>query len=69
MIAVGIWTLVDKSDYLSLLESSAFAVSAYILILAGVLVMITGFLGCCAAIREQRSCLSMVRERDGGRGK
>lgn len=59
VMAVGIWTLVDKSDYLSLLESSAFAVSAYILILAGVLVMVTGFLGCCAVIREQRSCLSM----------
>ncbi|XP_035281622.1 tetraspanin-11 isoform X1 [Anguilla anguilla] len=59
VMAVGFWTLVDKSDYLSLLESSAFAVSAYILILAGVLVMVTGFLGCCAVIREQRSCLSM----------
>ncbi|KAJ8385744.1 hypothetical protein AAFF_G00182620 [Aldrovandia affinis] len=59
VMAVGIWTLIDKSDYLSLLASSAFAVSAYILILAGGLVMITGFLGCCAVVREQRSCLSM----------
>uniref|UniRef100_W5NJL2 Tetraspanin n=1 Tax=Lepisosteus oculatus TaxID=7918 RepID=W5NJL2_LEPOC len=59
VMAVGIWTLIDKSDYLSLLASSTFAVSAYILIFAGGLVMITGFLGCCAVIREQRSCLSM----------
>ncbi|KAG7455881.1 hypothetical protein MATL_G00245760 [Megalops atlanticus] len=58
VMAVGIWTLIDKSDYLSLLASSTFAVSAYILILAGGLVMVTGFLGCCAVIREQRSCLS-----------
>ncbi|MGH0129505.1 UNVERIFIED_CONTAM: hypothetical protein FKN15_030719 [Acipenser sinensis] len=58
VMAVGIWTLIDKSDYLSLLASSTFAVSAYILIFAGGLVMITGFLGCCAVIREQRSCLS-----------
>ncbi|KAG9329657.1 hypothetical protein JZ751_029936 [Albula glossodonta] len=57
-MAVGIWTLIEKSDYLSLLASSAFAVSAYILILAGGLVMVTGFLGCCAVIQEQRSCLS-----------
>ncbi|KAI7791905.1 tetraspanin-11 [Triplophysa rosa] len=58
VMGVGIWTLVDKGDYLSLLASSTFAVSAYILILAGGLVMVTGFLGCCAVIREQRSCLS-----------
>lgn len=61
VMGVGIWTLVDKGDYLSLLASSTFAVSAYILILAGGLVMVTGFLGCCAVIREQRSCLSTVR--------
>nr|XP_025040417.1 tetraspanin-11 isoform X3 [Pelodiscus sinensis] len=58
VMAVGIWTLIDKSDYLNILASSTFAVSAYILIFAGGLVMITGFLGFCAIIREQRSCLS-----------
>lgn len=63
VMGVGIWTLVDKGEYLSLLASSTFAVSAYILILAGGLVMVTGFLGCCAVIREQRSCLSTVRGR------
>ncbi|KAM9705476.1 tetraspanin-11 isoform 2-T2 [Menidia menidia] len=58
VLGVGVWTLVEKSDYLSLLASSTFAVSAYILILAGSLVVVTGFLGCCAVIREQRGCLS-----------
>uniref|UniRef100_A0A8C3XK19 Tetraspanin 11 n=1 Tax=Chelydra serpentina TaxID=8475 RepID=A0A8C3XK19_CHESE len=58
VMAVGIWTLVQKSDYLDILASSTFAVSAYILIFAGGLVMITGFLGFSAIIREQRSCLS-----------
>ncbi|XP_041110284.1 tetraspanin-11-like isoform X3 [Polyodon spathula] len=62
VMAVGIWTLIDKNDYVSLLASSTFAVSAYILIFAGGLVMITGFLGCCAVIREQRSCLSALSE-------
>lgn len=61
VLGVGVWTLVEKSDYLSLLASSTFAVSAYIMILAGSLVVVTGFLGCCAVIREQKSCLSMVR--------
>lgn len=58
VLGVGVWTLVEKSDYLSLLASSTFAVSAYILILAGSLVVLTGFLGCCAVIREQKRCLS-----------
>nr|XP_057933813.1 tetraspanin-11 isoform X3 [Doryrhamphus excisus] len=58
VLGVGVWTLVEKSEFLSLLASSTFTVSAYILILAGGLVVVTGFLGCCAVIREQRSCLS-----------
>ncbi|KAM9845972.1 tetraspanin-11 isoform 2-T2 [Aulostomus maculatus] len=58
VLGVGIWTVVEKIEYLSLLASVTFAVSAYILIVAGGLVVVTGFLGCFAIIREQRSCLS-----------
>lgn len=60
VLGVGVWTLVEKSDYLSLLASSTFAASACILVVAGSLVVVTGYLGCCAVIREQRSCLSLV---------
>ncbi|XP_040497981.1 tetraspanin-11 isoform X2 [Ursus maritimus] len=58
VMAVGVWTLVEKSGYLSILASSTFAASAYILIFAGALVMVTGFLGFGAIIREDRGCLS-----------
>ncbi|KAM8981278.1 tetraspanin-11 isoform 2-T4 [Sarcophilus harrisii] len=58
VLAVGTWTLVEKSGYLSVLASSTFVTSAYILIFAGALVMMTGFLGFCAVLREQKSCLS-----------
>uniref|UniRef100_A0A8D2B8G8 Tetraspanin n=1 Tax=Sciurus vulgaris TaxID=55149 RepID=A0A8D2B8G8_SCIVU len=58
VMAVGVWTLVEKSGYLSVLASSTFAASAYILIFAGALVVVTGFLGFGAIIREQKSCLS-----------
>ncbi|KAI1890092.1 hypothetical protein AGOR_G00169660 [Albula goreensis] len=57
VMAVGIWTLVEKSDYISLLSSSTYAASAYILVLAGAIVMVTGVLGCCATFKEQRSLL------------
>ncbi|TNN35760.1 CD151 antigen [Liparis tanakae] len=70
VMAVGIWTLVLKSDYISLLSSKTYAASAYILVLAGVIVMVTGVLGCCATFREQRkmllaSCLSPLTEAPG----
>ena len=60
VMAVGVWTLVEKSGYLGVLASSTFAASAYILIFAGALVMVTGFLGFGAVIREDRGCLSAV---------
>ncbi|MCJ8733651.1 hypothetical protein PDJAM_G00226090 [Pangasius djambal] len=56
-MAVGLWTLVKKSDYISLLSSRIYAVSAYILCLAGVIVMVTGVLGCCATFKEKRRLL------------
>lgn len=57
VMAVGLWTLLKKSDYISLLPSITYAASAYILIVAGAIVMVTGVLGCCATFKEQRRLL------------
>ncbi|XP_026221283.1 CD151 antigen isoform X2 [Anabas testudineus] len=57
VLAVGLWTLVEKSDYISLLNSNFYAASAYILIAAGVIVIVTGILGCCATLKEMKSLL------------
>lgn len=57
VMAVGVWTLLQKSDYISLLPSQTYAASAYILVLAGAIVMVTGVLGCCATFKEQRRLL------------
>lgn len=59
-MAVGIWTLVQKSDYISLLPSSTYAATAYILVVAGAIVMVTGILGCCATFKERKSLLKVV---------
>lgn len=61
MLAVGVWTLVEKSDYISLLNSNLYSASAYILIAAGVIVIVTGVVGCCAVLRETKSLLIVVR--------
>lgn len=65
VIGVGVWTLVEKSDYISLLSSKTYAASAYILVLAGVIVMVTGVLGCCATFKEQKKLLRVVRGHTG----
>lgn len=57
MLAVGVWTLMEKSDYISLLNSSFYSASAYILIAAGVIVIVTGIIGCCATLKEMKSLL------------
>ncbi|KAM6937116.1 CD151 antigen isoform 2-T2 [Xenentodon cancila] len=57
VLAVGVWTLVEKSDYISLLNSNFYSASAYILIAAGLIVIVTGIIGCCATLKEMRSLL------------
>ncbi|XP_068459229.1 CD151 antigen isoform X2 [Clinocottus analis] len=57
VLAVGVWTIMEKSDYISLLNSSFYSVSAYILIAAGVIVIVTGIIGCCATLKEMKSLL------------
>ncbi|XP_059831383.1 CD151 antigen-like [Hemitrygon akajei] len=57
VMAVGIWTLAEKSDYISLLSSSIYAATAYILVVAGAVVMLTGILGCCATFKERKNLL------------
>lgn len=61
VMAVGIWTLALKSDYISLLASNTYLATAYILVVAGVVVMVTGLLGCCATFKERRNLLRPVR--------
>lgn len=61
-MAVGVWTLIEKTDYISLLPSKTYAASAYILVLAGVIVMVTGVLGCCATFKEHKKLLRVVRD-------
>uniref|UniRef100_A0A8C8Z843 Tetraspanin n=1 Tax=Prolemur simus TaxID=1328070 RepID=A0A8C8Z843_PROSS len=59
VMAVGIWTVALKSDYISLLASGTYMATAYILVVAGVVVMVTGVLGCCATFKERRNLLRL----------
>ncbi|KAM3869950.1 CD151 antigen [Diretmus argenteus] len=57
VLAVGVWTMVEKSEYISLLNSSYYSASAVILIVAGAIVVVTGIIGCCATLKETKSLL------------
>lgn len=58
--AVALWTVFLKHDYISLLPSSNYVVGTYVLLLAGLLAIIGGFLGCCGVWREQRVLILFV---------
>lgn len=70
IVAIGIWTIWDKYHYVALLATppGTYAVTTYLLLGTGGLIVLVGFLGCCGAWRENRFCLMTVRAgtSDGG---
>lgn len=59
VLAVGIWSRVAASDYEALMGDTDVDKAANILIAAGVLVLIIGFIGCCGALKENKWLLLM----------
>uniref|UniRef100_A0A3B1J0Z8 Tetraspanin 2b n=1 Tax=Astyanax mexicanus TaxID=7994 RepID=A0A3B1J0Z8_ASTMX len=60
VLAVGLWLRLEQ-DTVALLGSDGapenFFIGVYILIVAGGLVMLVGFFGCCGAVRESQCLL------------
>lgn len=61
ILGIGIWLQVSKGAYASLAPSYNVLSATIMLILAGVLVLIVGFFGCCGAIMESKCMLVTVR--------
>lgn len=59
VLGVGLWTVIDKHHYISLLSTSTYAATTYILILAGVIVLFVTALGCVGIWQENR-CLIVL---------
>ncbi len=62
IVAIGIWTLWDKYHYVALLAHppGTYAVTTYMLLGTGGLIILVGFLGCCGTWKENRICLMTV---------
>lgn len=62
VLAVGLWLRFDertKELFTSADSPSVFLTGVYILIVAGAVMMVVGFLGCCGAIKESACMLGM----------
>lgn len=62
VLAIGLWLRFDKkTENLFQVTNSptTFLVGVYILIAAGALMMVVGFLGCCGALRESQCMLGL----------
>lgn len=57
LVGIAIWTLVDRFDYTSLLGSDNYIIVVSLMIVAGVVLILVGFLGCCGSIKDNRFML------------
>ncbi|CAG9831190.1 unnamed protein product [Diabrotica balteata] len=57
VVAIGIWTIVDKSFANDLLGTNLYAGAAYILLATGILVTFISCLGCWGSVKEVRCML------------
>uniref|UniRef100_A0A4X1UTH2 Tetraspanin n=1 Tax=Sus scrofa TaxID=9823 RepID=A0A4X1UTH2_PIG len=63
VLAIGLWLRFDsqtKSIFEQENNNSSFYTGVYILIGAGALMMVVGFLGCCGAVQESQCMLGLV---------
>jgi hypothetical protein len=57
VLVVGIYSRVKAGDWSDLMKEAAVVDAANLLIAAGAIVMVIGFVGCCGAIRQNRPLL------------
>ncbi|XP_013784335.1 CD151 antigen-like isoform X2 [Limulus polyphemus] len=59
VLGVGLWTVIDKHHYVNLLTTSTYVATSYILIIAGITVLIVTVIG-CIAVRQEDRCLLLI---------
>ncbi|XP_078586593.1 tetraspanin-4-like isoform X1 [Branchiostoma floridae x Branchiostoma japonicum] len=57
ILGVGIWLRVTQGDFATLVPSIPFVTAPNLCIIAGVIVMVVGFIGCCGALKENKCLL------------
>ncbi|XP_070490862.1 CD151 antigen-like [Chironomus tepperi] len=57
VIALSVWTLLYKHQYVALLTSSSYQFCTYALLLAGIGAILSSIIGCCGVKRENRAII------------
>ena len=65
VFGIGIWTILWKLQYASLLTTITYVAGTYALTVAGAVAIIGGILGCCGVFYEQRAVILCVSNRCG----
>lgn len=60
VIALSVWTMVYKHQYVALLTSSSYQFCTYALLLAGIGALLSSIIGCCGVKRENRAIILIV---------
>lgn len=60
VIALSVWTLLYKHQYVALLTSSSYQFCTYALLLAGIGAILSSIIGCCGVKRENRAIILIV---------
>ncbi|XP_006865098.1 PREDICTED: CD82 antigen isoform X2 [Chrysochloris asiatica] len=68
ILGFGVWILVDKNSFISVLQTSSnsLRIGAYVFISVGSVTMLMGFLGCIGAVNEVRCLLGLLKQEMGG---
>jgi len=58
-MAVGLYTVLMKMEYVAILQTSEYMAIIFLLIISGALVLLTGVLGCIGAIQKNQKMLTV----------
>jgi hypothetical protein len=60
VLGVGIWTVAEKQNYVVLLTNATYELAAWVLIVAGCLVLVVTVIGCLGVLRDNRFFILVV---------
>jgi len=58
-LSIGLWSLIDRGQFLSLLTNTVHQISGLVIVLTGALVILITVLGCCGISRESKRMITV----------
>jgi hypothetical protein len=60
VFGVGIWSVVEKHQYVALLTNATYELAAWVLVVAGCLVFLVTVIGCIGVLQQNRFFILVV---------